>query len=465
MNITLDLFLQVDLPALLAATLAAATCALLGNFLVLRRLSLMGDAIAHAVLPGIVVVFLIASTRSTLPVILGAAAAGLLTTILTELVRKIGRVESSASMGVVFSILFALGVVLLEQAAADHVDLDADCVLYGQLEDVSWFAPVAWTSFLELETWRDIPREVATLAIVFFVSAFLVTLFFKELTIAAFDSALATTLGFRASLLHYGLMALVALAAVASFEAVGSILVIAMIICPPATARMLTDRITMQVWLSLLFAVISAVLGYGLAAFGPGFFGGEHALSAAGMMTVVAGALMTLAIVASPSHGVIARRVHQSRLAASVVHEDLLALLYRFEETQQANPTVDLVHSHIRRGAPGISERALRAGFRSALKAGEITKNNNRLELSSAGRARAMEIVRTHRLWERFLVDEMGSRPDHVHRTATTLEHLTTQPMERELEMQAGAASRDPHDRPIPPKPAPNEPTPDKPTL
>ncbi len=129
-------FIMIDLPPLTTAVLAAVTCGLLGNFLVLRRMSLMGDAISHAVLPGLVAAFLISGSRQSGPMFIGAAAAGIVTALLVELTRKLGRVESGAAMGVVFTILFAAGVLLLEQAGARGVDLDAGCVFNGQLEIV-----------------------------------------------------------------------------------------------------------------------------------------------------------------------------------------------------------------------------------------------------------------------------------------------------------------------------------------
>src|SRR3712207_5778208 len=133
-------------------------------------------------------------------------------------------------MGVVFTVMFAGGVVLIEQAAARSVDLDADCVLYGQLEDILWLAPTGWASLADPAVWAELPHEVTTLAGVMLLCALTVLLFYKELKITAFDPALATTLGIPAGLFHYGLVMLVAVAAIASFEAVGSILVIAMLI-------------------------------------------------------------------------------------------------------------------------------------------------------------------------------------------------------------------------------------------
>lgn len=318
MELTVIDFLQVDLAAMLACVFATLSCALLGNFLVLRRQSLMGDAISHAVLPGIVVAFLVAGTRDAWPIFLGATAAAIGAAVAIDLVRRFGRLDSGTAMGVVFSILFAFGIVAMEQAAAHNIDLDAECVLYGQLEDILWLTPTDWASLLEWESWADLPREVRTLAIVFAVVVCAVVLFYKELKITSFDPALATTLGIPAGWMNLGLMVLVGAVAVAAFEAVGSILVIAMFICPAASARMFTDRLKTQIWVSLLFGLVAGVGGYIAGAWGPFLFGSEHSLTASGMVAVVSGSLLGLSVLLAPRHGIIARRgrrVVQSRLA------------------------------------------------------------------------------------------------------------------------------------------------------
>jgi len=317
MTLTAAEFLQIDLPALMAAVLACVSCGLLGNFLVLRRKSLIGDAIAHAVLPGIVLGFLVAGTRDYGPVMLGAVIAAVIAGILIDLLHKLGRLEYGASMGVVFTIMFALGVVLMEQAAASSVHLDADCVLYGQLEDVLWLAPTGWSSLTEAAVWADLPHEVQVLAAVTAISGLFVGLFYKELKVSSFDPALASAMGIPAGLFHLALLLLVAIAAVAAFEAVGSILVIAMLIAPAATARMLTDRLGAQLGLSLAVAVIAGAGGYVLAAFGPFAVGLDTSLNAAGMIAVVCGLLLTLAIVFGPRHGLLGRRRRRRRLAAA----------------------------------------------------------------------------------------------------------------------------------------------------
>jgi manganese/zinc/iron transport system permease protein len=205
-------------------------------------------------------------------------------------------------MGVVFSVFFAAGVLLIEQAAAHAIDLDAECVLYGQLEDILWLAPTDWASLLDPAVWTDMPREVVTLAVVTLISAVVTTLFYKELKLTSFDPELATTLGFPSGLFNLGLMVLVGMVAVAAFEAVGSILVIAMFICPAAAARVLTDRLGRQILLSLLIAASCAIVGYVTAAFGPLWLGGDSSLAASGMIAVMTGLALALAILFGRRH-------------------------------------------------------------------------------------------------------------------------------------------------------------------
>ncbi len=440
MSDSLYAFVSIDLPAMTAGVLAAVVCALLGSFLVLRRQSLAGDAISHSVLPGLVVGFLVSGTRDALPMFLGAGVAALVSVALIGAVRRFGRVEPGAAMGVVFSIMFALGVVLLEQAAARQVDLDADCVLHGQLETIFWFPPSVWGDFFSWSTLQQTPRQVVVLAATLGVCAAFVAVFFKELRLAAFDPGLADALGFRSGAIHAGLMALVAAATVASFEAVGSILVVAMLICPAATARLLTDRLGSQLLVSVLVAALTGVGGYLLGAFGPEPLGLPGAVNAAGMITVVAGLVLALACLAAPRHGVIARTVRRRRLGARVAREDALAALYRLEE-QRLPATPAAIATLI--GVAAESERSIRLAER----AGQAEHDGAAYRLTPAGRAEAKQIIRSHRLWESYLVDEAGLRPDHVHGLATQLEHLA-----REQGRVAPDIDRavDPHEREIP---------------
>jgi len=437
-------FISLDLPAMLAGTLAAVACALLGNFLVLRRQSLMGDAISHAVLPGIVVGFLIAGSRSTLPIFLGAGASALITVLMINVLRRIARVEAGAAMGVSFSIMFALGVLLIEQAAARHVDLDAECVLYGQLEYVNWYPPTEWAAFWTGETLSEIPRQVIVLLGAVLVIGAFIGLLFKELRISTFDPAHASAVGISSGLMGVLLMTLVAGATVAAFEAVGSILVIAMLITPPATARLLTDRYLTQIVLSAVIAVATGVGGYLAGAFLPSALGLDGvALNIAGSMTVVGVLMLVLAIIGSPTHGVLARTLRRRRLARQIARDDILGLLYRLEEVR---PDHEMLDGQLRE-AIGHGAQT-RPALRELISRRNVERTAQKISLTDSGRELAKSIVRSHRLWETWLVEELGLRTDHVHQTAERLEHLRADG--RPIEPEALGRSFDPHERPIP---------------
>ncbi len=281
---------------IVAGVLCAVASALLGPFLVLRRMSMMGDAISHAVLPGLAVAFILTDSRASLPMFIGAAIVGVLTAVFTEWVRGFGKVDEGASMGVVFTVLFAIGLVMVVQAA-DSVDLDPGCVLYGAIE----MTPLDTVTIAAL----DVPRVVVTLGSVCLLNLLCVVLFYKELKISSFDPALATTLGIRASFMHYLLMTLVAVTAVASFESVGNILVVAMLIVPAAAAYLLTNRLLVMIVLSVLIGALSGVFGHLGAIAVPAAFG-YQSTNTAGMMAVAAGVLFSVAGILSPKYGIVA---------------------------------------------------------------------------------------------------------------------------------------------------------------
>ncbi|MFP4157733.1 MAG: metal ABC transporter permease [Opitutales bacterium] len=297
---------SIDTWIVIIGMLAAGACALLGNFLVLRKMSMMGDAISHAVLPGLAIAFLVTGARSSLTMFAGAAIVGVLTAVFTQWISRFGNVDRGASMGIVFTTLFALGLLLIVQAA-DRVDLDPGCVLYGAIEltplDVVWRPAV-------LGTVLEVPRAALVLAGVLLVNLLFVLFCFKELRISSFDPELATTMGIHADLMHYLLMTLVAVTTVAAFEAVGSIIVIAMLIVPAAAAHLLTDRLWMMILLSFLLALLSAVLGHLSALAVPGWLGFEST-STSGMMAVMAGVIFTAALFLAPQHGLLVKWLRQ----------------------------------------------------------------------------------------------------------------------------------------------------------
>ncbi|MEM9270461.1 MAG: metal ABC transporter permease [Pseudomonadota bacterium] len=294
------LFLQLSLVPILVGVLSAIACALPGNFLILRGQALIGDAISHVVLPGIVVSFLVTGTVSTWPMLAGAAAAAGLAVVLIEAIRRLGRVDAGAAMGVTFTTLFAGGVLLLEQSDTSSVHLDVEHALYGNLESLIWLGAESWGSFFDPVARADLPPELTRMAVVATLIAGLTWVLWRPLTLATFDENHAKSLGLPSAVIGVGLVLAAALAAVAAFDAVGSILVIAMFICPPATARLLTNRLGLQVALSVMIAAASAVLGYVFAGYGPLWLGFSASVSAAGMIATLSGVFLALACIFGP---------------------------------------------------------------------------------------------------------------------------------------------------------------------
>ncbi|MGG2198585.1 MULTISPECIES: metal ABC transporter permease [Paenibacillus] len=292
-----------DFWIILTASLVACSCSLLGCFLVLRRMAMIGDAISHSVLPGIVIAFLISGSRDSFFMMLGASVIGLLTVFLIQWFNQSG-VQSDASIGVVFTALFALGVLLVS-VFTRQVDLDLDCVLYGEIIQVPWETIQAFGIDIG-------PKAVWALGLVLTVSLLVIGLFYKQFKICAFDPAMAAAVGIPVALFHYLLMGLVSVTTVASFESVGAILVVGMLVVPAATAYLLTEKLSLMIVYSMIVGVLSAVLGYGMATL--------LDASIAGCMITVAGVLFVAAFLLSPSHGIVWRKLKQrtqsKRLAA-----------------------------------------------------------------------------------------------------------------------------------------------------
>jgi len=385
----------------------------------------MGDALSHAVLPGLVVAFLLTGSTSILPLFIGAVICGLLTTFLIQTLHQYARVPSDASMGVVFTSLFALGVVLIKKFTSG-LHFDIACVYEGSLEYVAFAEPIA-----------GLPRPLFTTLLVLLMNLAVLVLFWKELKLSSFDPALATTMGLSATAMHYLLMTLVAVTAVASFEAVGSILVVAMLIVPAATAHLLTDRLAVMIALSAVVGIAASVLGYRAAEYWD--------TNVAGMMTVVVGLMYALAVFFSPRYGICSKIIRNFRTSLRVLHEDLLGMLYRVEELG-SNKQLTASEACEAIGGGWMA----RWGMKGLLRDGRITRSNHFLQLTEKGRSAARKLVRSHRLWETYLVQHLGMPLDHVHEPAHRIEHFIDERLQQELESEIETTGQDPHGRAIP---------------
>ena len=427
----------IDTWIVVVGALSAAACALLGNYLVLRRMSMMGDAISHAVLPGLAIAFLVTGSRDSLPMLVGAILIGVVTTLMIQGIDRLSGLDRGASMGVVFTTLFAVGLILIRQAA-DHVDLDPSCVLYGAIE----LTPLDTAMLLG----HDIPRAAITSGMMLLFNLVFVVVFFKELKITAFDPALATTMGINANVMHYVLMTLVAATTIAAFESVGSILVIAMLIVPGAAAHLITDRLGHMLAISVVFAILSAVLGHISAITVPVWFGFQDT-STAGMMALMTGLLFLLVFLFSPRYGVLSRVANQIRLGLTIVGDDILGFLYRYQELAPADAAPVPV-SEVKKALKtesGVSLMVWNLGRK-----GYIRQRETGLSLTALGEEAGKGLIRSHRLWEAYLCNVMGYCDADVHRHAHQFEHFTDTDLQKQLSERTGNPEHDPHQRAIP---------------
>lgn len=420
----------IDTWIIIIGALCAAGCAIPGTILVLRRMSLMGDAISHTVLPGIAIAFLITGSRDPMAMLIGAVVVGLLTAFLVQTIQSLGNVEAGASMGIVFTVLFAFGLVLMRQAV-DHVDIDPDCVLYGSIE-------LAW--FDQDPDGFGIPRGAIVNGVMLLANLIVMLLFYKELKITSFDPALAKSQGIQPAFMHYLLMTMTAATAVAAFETVGSILVVAMFIVPPATAYLLTNRYGMMFVLAIGISIASAVLGHISAITVPTWFG-FSGTSTAGAMAVATGVLFFVAWVASPSQGIVAKQLHRISVRLLVLREDILGILWRLEERGESTVLPEQLSEAI--GAPRLLIRIALIGLQ---KKNAVTKKNLYWSLTTSGRDSATKLVRAHRLWEVYLDAHYPQNSNQLHQTAERLEHVTTP----EMQSMLGDAKEDPHGSRVP---------------
>ena len=365
---------SAQLEIIAIAVLTAAACALVGVYLVLRRMALISDAITHSVLLGIVLAFFVTESTTSPLLLMAAALTGVLTVALVELLVRTQRVREDAAIGLVFPALFSVGVILVSRYAGD-VHLDVDAVLLGELA----FAPF---DRVEVAGWDVGPAALVSMGVVLALDAFVVALLWKELKLTAFDSALALSLGFAPTAVTYGLMTLVSLTAVSAFNAVGSILVVALMIAPPAAAYLLTDSLARMTALAVATGAGCAVAGYWVSYFVDA--------SIAGCMAGACGVAFGLSWALAPGRGLVAgvRRRARQRLE---FRQAMLAIhLAQHEGTRAAveESRLDRLGTHLRWDADTV-RRIVAVSERRGL----VVERDGVLALTERGRALAREAV------------------------------------------------------------------------
>ncbi|AXO80879.1 metal ABC transporter permease [Olleya aquimaris] len=346
----------------LIASLVAIACAIPGTFLVLRKMAMISDAISHSILPGIVVGFFITQDLNSPLLIVLAALTGVITVVLVEYIQKTGLVKEDTAIGLVFPALFSIGVILIAKNAND-VHLDVDAVLVGEL---------ALAPFDRLiVSGVDIgPKSLWIIGTILLITTLLLFAFFKELKVSTFDKGLAASLGFSPAIIHYGLMTVSSVTTVGAFDAVGAILVVALMIAPAATAYLLTTNLKKMLALAVFFGVFSAISGYWLA----------HLLDAsiAGSITTMLGLIFLAVYLFAPSKGVIAvmYREKQQRTEVSL----LTFLLHLKNHTEVEERHVNHLREHI-----NWQKVRAKTVLELALKNNMILVDNNVVSLTKKG--------------------------------------------------------------------------------
>ena len=397
---------------LVGSVLIGAVLGVLGCFVILRRMALIGDAISHAVLPGVVVAFLLVSTGIT-GLFVGALAAGILTAVGINVVSRFSRVKEDAAVGIVFTAMFALGVILISWLpAGTHFDMK--CFLFGD--------PLAVQR-----------ADLISIMVIVPIVLGAVIVLFRPLKLMSFDSVMASTMGFNTTALHYLLMILLAGTVVAALRSVGVIMAVAMLITPAAVGYQLTNRLQTMI-------VIAAAMG-ALSAFTGMFLAFQVDCPPGPAMVLVATLFFVAAMVFAPERGVLAERRRRRRVHNHIVEEDVLKSIVRqFKDA-------DVPEADLARALDPVPETVVHRAIARLIRKGALLLEHGRCSLTQTGRERAVGLVRAHRLWETYLAEQNIADPE-LHEMAERLEHAHE--LASELDTALGRPRIDPHGEPIP---------------
>ena len=403
--------------ALIASTLVGLICGILGCFIVLRNMALIGDALSHAILPGVVFAYVIVGGYSVLGFFLGSAAAGLFAAIGMTWIQQNSTTKDDAAIGIVFTALFSIGVMGISWISRTQgVHLDLKDFLFGYVLAVS-----------NEDLWLTLIISVYVIASVI--------LFYRYLFISTFQPVIAQTMGISVKLIHYFLMLLLSFAVVASLRTVGVILVVAMLITPASTALLLSNRLKSVLVISAIFGMVSAILGL--------FLSVQYNTTPGPAMAVLAALLYLLVLLFAPEKGLLVRNIKKWSLSRKIKIEDTLKQAFRLQE--QGKLTFDQLLSQLDFGRNQLKTYLRELRKRRLLHEKELYLNDQGVEA-------AKKLVRAHRLWETYQVEKLGLDKAHIHDEAEKYEHYLTDEILDLLDEELGYPTIDPHGSPIPEK-------------
>lgn len=412
--------------ALLGSILLGISCGLLGSFIVVRKMALVGDALSHAVLPGVAMGFLWNMSKDPIAILIGATVAGLLGTTVVSLIKTTTRLKEDTALGMVLAGFFSIGICLVTmiQHLPTGNKSGLDKFLFGQAAAIS-------------------AADVKLMAIVTGVTIVILWVFYKEFLVTSFDAGFARAAGFPAQLFHHALMLLLAFAVVIALQAVGVVLVSAMLITPAAAAYLLTDRMHRMLWLSSLFGMFAGMSGAFFSFLGP-------SLPTGPFMVLGASAVFGVAFLFGPRYGVVMKWWMQRSRAKRIQRENTLKSIYHVLEAGDFQTEGVLVRELAERRRETIEDATAQADDLRRQRLATLHEDGNLIFLTPEGWQRACEIVRNHRLWELYLTNAAQIAADHVHDDAEKIEHVLGEEVIRELERRLEYATQDPHGRRIP---------------
>ena len=404
--------------ALLASAMVGIMCGVLGCFIVLKNMSLIGDALSHAILPGVVAGFLVAG-YSIMGFFTGSVIAGLIAAILITWIQRNVKTQEDAAIGIVFTSMFAAGVMGISWLTRQEgVHLDLKDFLFGNVLGIS--DQDLWMTFL-----------VLCFTLVCIIA------FYRYFFITTFESVIAQTIGISTGTMHYFLMLLLSFAVVASLQSVGVILVVAMLITPASTAYLLTFKLKRMVLLAGLIGLLSTTLGLILAI--------AFETTPGPAMTITATVLYLMAVFFSPKRGLVSRYIKRRNKQIKILREDILKQAVRQEGSKYVK--LDQIGTKL-----GVSSTRVKRVVTRMLRSGEFIRENGQLRLTDKGAEQGYALVRAHRLWETYLVQKMGLSLDQIHEAAEKYEHILTEELVQEVADTLGNPQKDPHGSPIPQK-------------
>ncbi len=408
----------------LGSILITASSAIVGTFTFLKKKALVGDAVAHAVLPGVCLSFIVYGEKNPLVLIIGAFITGWLALTLIDIISSKSKIKEDTAIGIILSVFFGVGIFLLTiiQKSGNAAQSGLDQFLFGKAASL-------------------VGSDLITFGLVSVILLVAVYVFFKEFTLIAFDKDFATTIGLPIKTMELILTTLTVLAVVVGIQAVGVVLMAAMLITPAAAARFWTEKIQIMIWLAAIFGAFSGLSGAYISYVAPSMPTGPW-------IVIVISTIAFFSFFFAPKRGIIIRYLTQKRIKRHIVDENILKALYHLGEEEKNffdQRTIDTILSK-----RTLHKEVLIKSLRRLKREGYLKNSRGYWSFTIEGKNRGQRVVKLHRLWEVYLTQYLRIAPDHVHDDADTIEHVLTPELEAKLEKLLNYPAIDPHESEIP---------------